>query len=231
MVDEISVLYAEDDRDWSYMVKTGLEQNGFLVDLAADGNIAWQKLEEKQYDIVILDIDMPGKNGWELIYELKKIDPWLPIVLYTAHFTSLNFIDACGMGAEDFIAKGLELGVFSNRLKNLYTRCCQTKENANVIRISRLTSFSPDNGVLRVGMNSEIMKRNETKLLNILCCNLNKEVSKEDLCFAIWGNTNVSNREATLRNAVVEVRKYLLADSSVTIKNKRWGGYTLIVKD
>lgn len=231
MADEISVLYAEDDRDWSYMVKTGLELNGFLVELAEDGNIAWQKLEEKKYDIVILDIDMPGKNGWELIHELKKIDPWLPIVLYTAHFTSLNFIDACGVGAEDFIAKGLELGAFSNRLKTMYARCCQAKENSNVIRISQVTNFSPDNGVLKVGTNSEIMRRNETNLLNILCCNLNKEVSKEDLCFAIWGDTNVSNREATLRNVVVELRKYLLDDSSVTIKNIRWGGYGLIVKE
>lgn len=132
MEDTIRLLYAEDDSDWAVSIRMLLEENGFAVEIAEDGNKAWDMFQQMKPDMVLLDIDMPGRNGWELVCELKRADEWIPIVLYSSLYESKQLEDAFGVGAEDFISKSCQPEELANRLKALYKRALRQQQKNEV---------------------------------------------------------------------------------------------------
>ena len=178
--------------------------------------------------MVLLDIDMPGKNGWDLICELKRIDEWVPIVFYSSLYESERLEDAFSVGAEDFISKSCQPEELVNRLKALYKRALKQQQRNEICKLSELTTFHITSGVLMIGDHKEILKLNEAKLLAILCRFINENVSSVDLCEGVWGKGMANEgKRCALKNLVTNLRKVLSEDGSLQIINRRWSGYSL----
>lgn len=141
MEDIIRLLYAEDDPDWAVSIRMLLEENGFSVVIAEDGYQTREIFQQIKPDMVLLDIDMPGKNGWDLICELKRIDEWVPIVFYSSLYESERLEDAFSVGAEDFISKSCQPEELVNRLKALYKRALKQQQRNEICKLSELTTF------------------------------------------------------------------------------------------
>lgn len=229
MDEKIRILYAEDSEAWLEMVKQILEPKGFEIEIARDGNEASQRFRDCSPDLVLLDIDMPGRNGWELIREFKQEKEWIPVVLYSTFYDSKRISEAFGLGAEDFLSKTCQPEELAGRLRAFYERAVAKKEKSEVFRISGQVVFNPASGMLTLGERKEILKQNESKLLHLLCLKINREADKKYLCEGIWGKGMYNDTKCdALKIYVTNLRKYLSGDPSLKISNKRWGGYCLI---
>lgn len=129
MDEKIRILYAEDSEAWLEMVKQILEPKGFEIEIARDGNEASQRFRDCSPDLVLLDIDMPGRNGWELIREFKQEKEWIPVVLYSTFYDSKRISEAFGLGAEDFLSKTCQPEELAGRLRAFYERAVAKKES------------------------------------------------------------------------------------------------------
>lgn len=229
MEKRIKLLYAEDSADWATMISQILASNGFIVRIAKDGEEALELFRADLPDMVLLDIDLPGRNGWELIREFKQEKEWIPVVLYSSFFDSKRISEAFGLGAEDFLSKTCPPEELADRLQAFYERAGSRKEKAEVIKISRYTFFNPVSGLFCCGDHREILKHNESRLLYLLCLRMNKEADKKYLCEGIWGNGMYNDTKCkALKIYITNLRKYLAPDPVIRITNKRWGGYCLI---
>ena len=214
MEDIIRLLYAEDDPDWAVSIRMLLEENGFSVVIAEDGYQTREIFQQIKPDMVLLDIDMPGKNGWDLFY--------------SSLYESERLEDAFSVGAEDFISKSCQPEELVNRLKALYKRALKQQQRNEICKLSELTTFHITSGVLMIGDHKEILKLNEAKLLAILCRFINENVSSVDLCEGVWGKGMANEgKRCALKNLVTNLRKVLSEDGSLQIINRRWSGYAL----
>ena len=229
MEEKIKLLYAEDTEEWAQMVKKLLEAGNFKVRIARDGNEAEEIFRKYEPDMVLLDIDMPGRNGWELIREFKKEKEWIPVVLYSSFYDSGKLSEAFGVGAEDFLSKSCQPEELINRLTAFYKRSVDRRKEAELFRISDRIVFNAGSGILIVNKSKKVLKRNEACLLHLLCQNIKREVGKACLCEVIWGKGMYNETKCkALKIHISDLRKYLSGDPSVKISNKRWGGYCLI---
>lgn len=223
----IRLLYVEDDMDWASTIKTFLETEGFTLQIAGDGEAAGELFAKEPFDMILLDVCLPGKNGWELIRSFRQINEWVPVVMYTSAFEIESFAEAFGLGAEDYISKGTAPEVFSMRLKALYHRFKEKQSAHGNIRLSPSVIFTPASGLLCISGEHHFLKTNEATALELLSRNLGKETGKKELCEKIWGKGTYSEaKETALKNIIVVLRKYFTGTDMV-IKNKRWGGYYL----
>lgn len=229
MEGKIRLLYVEDDRDWAVMIREVLAPKGFLVEIAVDGEEALKMFRENPPDMVLLDIEVPGRNGWELICDFKQEQEAIPVIFYSSFYQSSRLTDAFGVGAEDFISKSSLPEELSDRLHAFYIRAQNQRGKDEVLVLSDRISFQVGTKCLMIDGKKVFMKLNEAKLLHLLAQHIECEVSKEYLCEGIWGKGmyNATKCEA-LKILVCNLRKILEADDSLKICNKRWGGYYLV---
>ena len=109
MTDQALVLIVDDDAAVSFALQQGVEAAGYLVQVAADAKAAKRKIKKERPDLVITDVQMPGDSGLDLLRELQKTYPTLPVVVMTAHGTMETAIDAVKSGAFDYLVKPLDL--------------------------------------------------------------------------------------------------------------------------
>jgi two-component system OmpR family response regulator len=120
--DDVRVLLVDDDRQLARALKQGLEGEGFAVDLAHDGDEGLWRATETSYDVLVLDVMMPGMTGLELCARLRNERQWAPVLMLTARDGELDEVHALDTGADDFLAKPFSFAVLVARLRALLRR-------------------------------------------------------------------------------------------------------------
>lgn len=118
----MKVLLVEDDKKIATMVKRGLEAEGFTVEVAFDGDHGLWLASEGSYDIIVLDILLPGRNGFRICAELRAAENWTPILMLTAKSGDLDEAEALDTGADDYITKPFSFAVLVARVRALLRR-------------------------------------------------------------------------------------------------------------
>ena len=118
----MKILLVEDDRRIATTVKRGLEAEGFAVDVAFDGLEGLWKATEYHYDVLILDLMLPGWNGFEISRKLRDQDNWTPILVLTAKDGEIDETGALDSGADDYLTKPFSFPVLISRLRALLRR-------------------------------------------------------------------------------------------------------------
>ena len=103
-----NILLAEDDRQTAGYVKEALELEGMKVDVAYDGQMGLEKFKERNYDLILLDLEMPKMSGEELLREIRKDNPYIDIIVYTNYAKFGNIPKLVNMGINGYINKGPE---------------------------------------------------------------------------------------------------------------------------
>ncbi len=226
------ILIVEDDEDISMVEEAYMEAAGFQTVIAADGAVVFGLLEEEQFDLILLDLMLPGKSGYEICREIRgKVD--IPILMVTARTESVDKIRGLGLGADDYIAKPFDPAELVARV------------NANLRQYDRMMQKLPEEKEkqpeeirthdLRILVNSwnvykgdkEIKFPNrEFEILKFLAMNPNIVFSKEQLFEKIWGYDYVGD-SATVMVHINRIREKIEDDSrSPKILETVWGaGY------
>ncbi|WP_406038915.1 response regulator transcription factor [Micromonospora sp. NBC_00898] len=116
------ILVVEDDKHLARSIKRGLEAEGFAVDVALDGVDGLWRAKEGDYDVVVLDIMLPGKSGYQVCAELRELGNWTPIIMLTAKDGELDEAAALDTGADDYLSKPFSYVVLVARIRALLRR-------------------------------------------------------------------------------------------------------------
>ncbi|HLY72063.1 MAG TPA: response regulator transcription factor [Puia sp.] len=193
---ERKILVVEDEKKIADTLKVGLTENGFYAEVAYDGLIAQKLFEAHAYDLVIVDINLPGMNGFELCKFMRSRNVNLPIIMLTSMSTLNDKIEGYNAGTDDYLVKPFEFRELIMKIRVLLKRTLS--ENIPVGNILRAAD-------LEVNLDSKEVKRNNIKinltakefqLLEYFLRNKNRMLSRADIAVNVWdmdfdSNTNV----------------------------------------
>ncbi|MCC8122338.1 MAG: response regulator transcription factor [Oscillospiraceae bacterium] len=226
------ILIAEDDPEIAMLERDYLEINGFTVDVTQSGQEALSLLLNTQYDLVLLDLMLPGCDGYNICREIRdKVD--VPILMVTARTESADKIRGLGLGADDYIAKPFDPAELVARVKShlsRYERLTSGGGRSNEpekITVGDLTIYPQSWKVYKNDVELKLPNR-EFSLLKFLAENPNIVFSKEHLFESIWGYDYIGD-SATVTVHIGRIREKIEDDPShPTIIETVWGaGYRL----
>lgn len=224
MEKKIKILYVEDEADAAELYKGLLEPEGFEIWITGDATQALELFKRQTPDMVLLDLELPGKSGFDLIVEIKEIDPAMPVIILTSCGDMESLARAFELGADGYLKKEYEPEEIIIRLKAFRPRSCESR--FDFFEISGGTTFNYTTRLLSSGQEERYLKAVEAKLLRLLCRRLNQLIDKEFLCLSLWGVSN-KMKERNLDHYIVSLRKYLKADPSVAIRSSYGDGVCL----
>lgn len=234
MAETKRILIVEDDADISMVEQAYLESAGFLTEIVTEGETVSGLLEKEKFDLILLDLMLPGKSGYDICREIRgKVD--IPILMVTARTESVDKIRGLGLGADDYIAKPFDpaelvarvhanLRQYERMLKRLPTDETEAPEE---IRIHDLRILVNSWKVYKGEREIKFPNR-EFELLKFLAMNPNIVFSKEQLFERIWGYDYVGD-SATVMVHINRIREKIEDDSkNPKILETVWGaGYRL----
>lgn len=218
-----TVLIVDNERSIRLSLRTILSGLGFVIVEAARGEEALSLVRTAQFDVVLLDINMPGTGGIEVCRLMRKISPRLPIVMLTVQGSEDRKVEALDAGADDYITKPFQLRELIARLRAAVRRNKLTQDDGNVITVGDVCLDSIRYLVLKKGRMVHLTPK-QFELLHFLMANAGKPVPHAKLLRSVWG-PEYGNELEYLRTFVRQVRmkieddpadpKYLLTESHI----------------
>lgn len=189
------ILLVEDEANVASFIKRGLNEEGLDVDVAFDGLMGLRFYDSRKYDVVILDLNLPKINGFDLCKEIKGNDKAQPVLLLTALDSITDKEKGFGSGADDYLVKPFEFRELVLRLKALGRRIAPLEDTGRSVAVADLVLYTDARVVTRSGQRINLTSR-EYALLEYLMLNAGKIVSRVDIAEKVWDirfdtNTNV----------------------------------------
>jgi DNA-binding response OmpR family regulator len=223
---DIRILIVEDHVKMADSICKGLEENGFRTEVAYDGFIGKRMAETNEYNLIILDVNLPQINGYELCAGIRIKNPDVPIIMLTALGSTEDKLLGFEKGADDYIVKPFEFRELLARIKALLKRAQADIQSHTVLKIADLTMDLDSKTVSRGEVNIELTAK-EFALLEYLIKNKGKVISKADIADKIW-NINFDTGTNVIEVYVNFLRKKIDRNFPVKLIHTHIGmGYVL----
>ncbi len=228
------ILIIEDDQHISEGLKLNLSLQGYEVDIAPDGVVGLQKWKAGQPHLIILDIMLPGIDGFSVLQSIRLEDERLPILILSARGSSEDRVKGLSQGVDDYLAKPFDLEEFMLRVERLLARASWAGPSAYLLPTATLPeTYSFGNNRIDFRTSTAIVKtgkitltEQEVKLLKLFIANRGKVLSRKQILEIGWGYAGVIATR-TVDNFIVRLRKYFEEDpqNPVYFKSLRSVGY------
>ena len=228
-MEKIKVLLVEDDSNLGNLLKEYLEAKGFSTVLAVNGKQGYDVFSKDKFNICILDVMMPIKDGYTLAKEIRALDATVPIVFLTAKSMKEDAIEGFKVGADDYITKPFSMEELLLRIKAIIRRT----ENKNVKNTDQTVfkigaySFDYSHQTLTINNVAQKLTTKEADLLRLLCINANDVLDRNFALKSIWKDDNYFNGRS-MDVYIAKLRKYLKEDSKVELINVHGKGFKLM---
>jgi DNA-binding response OmpR family regulator len=231
----VKILFVEDDPNLSMILQDYLEMIGYSVNRARDGEEGLRYFLSGTYDLLILDVMMPKKDGFSLAEDVRANNQTIPIIFLTAKSLKEDRIKGFNYGCDDYITKPFSTEELSLRIKAILKRCAISgtngQSNDTELFIIGKFEFDSENMVLQLGdKNVRNLTHKESGLLKLLCINKNNLLPRELALETIWGDNDYFIGRS-MDVFIAKLRKYLKADPNVKITNIHGIGFKLEVRD
>lgn len=220
------IFLVEDTRDVGEAISRRLEKVGHTVDWQTDGQAAADILEFTDYDLVILDVMLPGLDGFEILRHLRARRKTTPVLVLTARSEIEDRVGALDLGADDYLVKPFDFRELEARTRVLLRR--RQGEPTNLIQCGDLV-LDRNSRSVRVGSREVQLKRREITLLEVLAARPGRVFSKDELLDRLFGFDEGANQNA-VELYVGRLRKKI-EGSTVRIVTIRGLGYQLVTDD
>jgi two-component system, OmpR family, response regulator len=224
------ILLAEDDMNLGSLLKEYLEIKGFEVGLARDGFEALKLYSPGKWDILILDVMMPRKDGFSVTREIRKSNNQVPVIFITAKGQKEDKIEGFEAGADDYITKPFSMEELLARIKAVLRRSktpTGTEEEQKVFQFG-IFEFNYQLQSLKNDGNEIKISTKEADLLRMLCLHRNNIMLREVALKEIWGDDDYFNARS-MDVYITKLRKYLKPDPNIQLMNVHGKGYKLMV--
>ena len=221
------ILLAEDEENFGAVLKNYLELSGYEVSLAVNGLEAEKRFEKDRFDLCILDIMMPLKDGFSLAESIRKKDTQVPFIFLTAKTLKEDIIKGYQLGADDFIHKPFDTQVLIYKIKAILNRKKQEQNQAPIeeYQIGNFV-FNPKMRFLKDSNEQRKLSPKEVALLEYLVKYKNDILPREIALKGIWNNDDYFTKRS-MDVYIAKLRKYLRADERIEIVNIHSNGYML----
>ncbi len=223
------ILLIEDDPNLGLILQENLELHDFNVELCADGEEGKTSFLQNQFDLCLLDVMLPKKDGFTLAGEIRKINQDIPIIFLTAKSLKEDRIEGFKIGGDDYITKPFSMEELLLRIQAVLKRSRHStvEENQKVFSIGDY-EFDAEKQVLQIHDNKQKLTYKEAELLRLLCLHKNAIMERELALKLIWGDDNFFNGRS-MDVFITKLRKYLKEDSEIQIVNVHGKGFKLVV--
>ena len=230
MDDRVKILLCEDDENLGMLLREYLQAKGYVAELCADGDAGFKAYLKNKFDICVLDVMMPKKDGYTLASEIRAANADVPIIFLTAKTMKDDILEGFKIGADDYITKPFSMEELVFRIEAILrrTKGKKTKEST-VYRIGNFT-FDTQKQLLVIGDQQTKLTTKENELLALLCSHANEILQRDFALKTIWIDDNYFNARS-MDVYITKLRKHLKDDPQIEIINIHGKGYTLITPD
>ena len=226
------VLVVEDDKNLGKVLTDYLTSKNYLVQLAEDGEIGCDFFTNNDYDIIILDVMMPKKDGFSLAKDIRKMNKDIPIIFLTAKSHKENIIKAFNLGADDYLTKPFSIEELLLRMDAILKRTIKIDKielDDNFI-IGSYTFHHNQNLLTSSSGIKYKLTTKENDLLKLFCENINNKVERSLALMKIWGDDSYYNARS-MDVYIAKLRKYLREDKKIDLKTIHGFGFKLLILD
>ncbi|MBN2264064.1 MAG: response regulator transcription factor [Prolixibacteraceae bacterium] len=226
---KVKILLAEDDENLGLLLKEYLIAKGYDTDLYPDGETAYHGFMRNHYNLCLLDVMMPKKDGFSLARDIRLVNNDIPIVFLTAKNLKEDVIEGFKLGADDYMTKPFSMEELIFRIEAILRRISSDNQGSDqpIFQIGQYT-FDARKQMLMLGENEVKLTTKESELLRLLASNANKVLERNYALKAIWIDDNYFNARS-MDVYITKLRKHLKEDPTVEIINVHGKGYKLIV--
>jgi DNA-binding response OmpR family regulator len=227
-----TLLLVEDELSLARIVQDSLETRGFVVHHAADGVLGWQLFQDVAPDVVVADVMLPGRDGFDLATQIRRANALVPIIFLTARSQPADVVRGFELGGNDYLKKPFSMDELVVRVRALLGRRAVAPTPAPAsgpLAIGRYRFDHPQQR-LRLADGSQPdtqLTHREAELLKCLLDQRNQVLTRSAVLQALWGDDSFFNGRS-LDVFITRLRRYLRHDSQVQIVNVRGVGYKLL---
>ena len=230
MDEKLKILLCEDDENLGMLLREYLQAKGFSTELCADGELGYKAFLKTKFDICVLDVMMPKKDGFTLAKEIRNSNQDIPIIFLTAKTLKEDILEGFKIGADDYITKPFSMEELVFRIEAIIRRTKGKKnKESTVYRIGQFT-FDTQKQLLCLGDDQRKLTTKENELLALLCSHANEILQRDFALKTIWIDDNYFNARS-MDVYITKLRKHLKDDPQIEIINIHGKGYKLITPD
>lgn len=228
MDDKLKILLCEDDENLGMLLREFLMARGFSADLFSDGEKGYRAFLKGRYDLCVLDVMMPKKDGFTMAQEIRNVNSEIPIIFLTAKALKDDVFEGFKIGADDYITKPFSMEELVFRIGAILRRVKGNNDkDVTVYKLGKYT-FDTQKQVLVAEDKTQKLTTKESELLSLLCSHMNEILERNYALKSIWIDDNYFNARS-MDVYITKLRKHLKDDPSIEIINIHGKGYKLIV--
>jgi len=228
------ILLVEDDPNLSFVIQDYLEMLGYDTTVCKDGEEGLAEFTKNTYDLAILDVMMPKKDGFSVAEDIRKFDDLTPIMFLTAKSLKEDRIKGFQVGCDDYISKPFSTEELSLRIKAILKRCSTVTATvlSDVQQNFVIGDYTFDQANMQLIFKGKpySLTRKEVALLKLLCVNRDKLLTREVALKSIWGDDDYFIGRS-MDVFISKLRKHLKEDPRISITNVHGTGFKLEVKE
>jgi len=221
------ILLVEDDPNLGFVIKDGLAMRGFDVVLCADGEIGQSAFDRQRFDLCILDVMLPKKDGFTLAQNIRKTNTEVPILFITAKGMLEDKMTGFASGGDDYLVKPFNMEELFLRM-DVFLRRTSNGHGDAILKLGMYT-FDPRNLTLRHPDGQKVLTQKEAEVLELLYQNKERILKREEILKKVWGDDDYFLGRS-LDVFISKLRKYLKDDPSLEIVNYHGVGFRLECK-
>lgn len=223
------ILLAEDDPGLGFVIKDALSMKGYEVLLCTDGESGYQAFRRQRFDLCILDVMMPRKDGFTLAQNIREKNIEIPILFITAKSMLEDKITGFASGGDDYLVKPFSVEELCMRIEVFLRRSNGTASAGEILRLGKYT-FDPRNLTLKHAQGLKALTQKETDVLSLLCHNQDRVLKREEILKKVWGDDDYFLGRS-MDVFISKLRKYLKDDPTIEIVNYHGVGFRLEIKE
>ena len=221
----LNILFADDDTKYSLILKRFLENEGYTVTYFSNGLSALEQFPEIKPDLVLLDVNMPGMNGFEVAAHIREKDIQTLIFFLTDRSDKTDRLKGFTLKGNDYLAKPFYPEELIARIRERFDNFSGYNMEEEIYRFGS-TVFNYSNNELRSGNNKTLVTSRQAEILRMLAKNMNKVLARENILSVVWGSDSYSNSLA-LNVQITYLRRALQNDPKISIVSLNKKGYML----
>ena len=230
MGEKLSILLCEDDENLGMLLREYLNAKGYNAELCPDGEAGYKAFLKNKYDLCVLDVMMPKKDGFTLAQEIRQTNSDIPIIFLTAKTLKEDVLEGFKIGADYYLTKPFSMEELTFRIEAILRRVRGKKnKESSVYKIGNFT-FDTQKQILTINGQQTKLTTKESELLALLCAHANEILQRDFALKTIWIDDNYFNARS-MDVYITKLRKHLREDSSIEIINIHGKGYKLIIPD
>ena len=228
MEETIKILLCEEDENLGMLLREYLQAKGYSTVLCPDGEQGFKEFTKNKYDIAVLDVMMPKKDGFTLAQDIRQANADLPIIFLTAKTLKEDILEGFKIGADDYITKPFSMEELVFRVEAILRRVRGKKTKESTLYHIGKFVFDTQKQLLTIGDQQTKLTTKENELLALLCSHANEILQRDFALKTIWIDDNYFNARS-MDVYITKLRKHLKDDDQIEIINIHGKGYKLIV--